>query len=187
MIEINLFNKKIIEDFLFEYPLVDPNSEYLKNKEILILGEIEDDILEEVKLKKANLIRLDSFNGDTIPYGAILAPVQGDDSCEGYYKIIDYYILNLQKIIKVMQREKSFHHIVVMLPQESNVPSVKLNMMAYYAIYGLVKGLGELYAPKGIFVNGLMPSKNISSIASEWLSFLLSNNSNNIVGEIVSL
>ena len=86
-----------------------------------------------------------------------------------------------------MQREKSFHHIVVMLPQESNVPSVKLNMMAYYAIYGLVKGLGELYAPKGIFVNGLMPSKNISSIASEWLSFLLSNNSNNIVGEIVSL
>ena len=60
--------------------------------------------------------------------------------------------------------------------------------MAYFALSGLVQGLGKIYASKGLFVNALVLGDNTDKeLTTEWITFLISNNSNNIVGQIITL
>lgn len=60
--------------------------------------------------------------------------------------------------------------------------------MAYYAITGLVAGLGKMYAPRSIFVNSVILNDNLDIfLVSDWIAYLVSDNSNNIVGQNIKL
>ena len=182
-------------DTLFEYPMVDPNTDYLRGKTIAV---ITDDIdkwspcLESIRAKGSTLISASQDDNEKKIYGGIIFPPTINDyanSTDAYYKILEHYIFNAQYLIKRMNNNReSFKHVLIVLPAHSDEYSTELDGMAYYAVYGLVKGLGELYGPNAIFVNGLMLNESDSfEMASEWASFLISTNANNIIGEIIKI
>ena len=184
-----------IMDTLFEYPMVDPNSNYLDGKNIVVVTDNNDKwnvCLDSLKSKGADLeIGIQESCSGSL-YGGIIFPpsIDGKESdTDKYYRILEHYIFNAQKLIKCLgKNNKTFRHVLFVLPAHSDEYSTELDQMAYYAVYGLVKGLGEIYGPKAIFVNGLMLNEKVQNeMASEWASFLISTNANNIIGEIIKL
>ena len=71
---------------------------------------------------------------------------------------------------RMSDQPTTFNHLLFVLPPYADEYSCELDRMAYYAITGLVAGLGKMYAPRSIFVN-----------------YLVSDNSNNIVGQNIKL
>lgn len=194
MKSIHLETQTIL-DTLFEYPMVDPNTDYLSGKTIAVITDDNDKwspCLESIITKGANLIFSTEEGYDSTLYGGIIFPPTISDKSnptDAYYKILEHYIFNAQSLIKSMKRDKkSFKHILFVLPAHSDEYSTELDKMAYYAVYGLVKGLGEIYGPQAVFVNGLMLDETVNNeLVSEWASFLISTNANNIIGEIIKL
>ena len=115
---------------------------------------------------------------------AVVMPNNGHD----YYEVLDYYIHTLQKLVLSMKSKHNFKHLIVVLPPKSDEYSTELPKMAHYSIYGLIKGLGKMYAPYSLLVNGIIlnendPIKNLQ----ERILYLASDNSCNTVGQIFKL
>ena len=120
----------------------------------------------------------------------IIAPnTYGQDTEDSYFDILNYYIEHLQLLIHKQKGIAGFKHILVVLPAESDKCSTKLNKMAFYSIYGLIKGLGEMYAQYGLYINGLMlPTESVvENQTNMWIRFLATDNSNNIVGQVIKI
>ena len=115
---------------------------------------------------------------------AVVMPNDGKD----YYGVLDYYVHTLQKLVRSMKSKHNFKHIIVVLPPKSDEYSTDLTRMANYAIYGLIKGLGRLYAQYSLFVNGIiLNEEDPLKILQERIVYLSSDNSCNTVGQVYKL
>lgn len=169
---------------LFKYPCKNPNGKHLENRTVVIY--------DNEFIVKAGWFR--EYGADTIVNPndeeykqakiAVVMPNNGHD----YYEVLDYYIHTLQKLVLSMKSKHNFKHLIVVLPPKSDEYSTELPKMAHYSIYGLIKGLGKMYAPYSLFVNGIIlneddPIKNLQ----ERILYLASDNSCNTVGQIFKL
>lgn len=188
MKNIRFIQKEVYNDKLFDYPCINSNSRFLQNKKVCIFDT--DNIVNTewfTELGTDVLINPDNGNVSFFNIG-IVAPIKANtDDDKGYYQIIDYYIETLQLFIHKLKDMPGFNHIVVILPEHSDEYSTSLIQMAYYAVYGLIKGLGERYAPYGLFINGIILNKDPRKGLQNWLFLLSSDNSNNIVGQVFKL
>ena len=92
-------------------------------------------------------------------------------------------ILEIDLLCSVFTPEIAF-----VLPPYADEYSCELDRMAYYAITGLVAGLGKMYAPRSIFVNSVILNDDLDIfLVSDWIAYLVSDNSNNIVGQNIKL
>ena len=76
MKSIHLETQTIL-DTLFEYPMVDPNTDYLSGKTIAVITDDNDKgspCLESIKTKGANLIFSTKEGYDSTLYGGIIFP-----------------------------------------------------------------------------------------------------------------
>lgn len=181
--------KDICSDKMFEYPCFNSNTNFLDGKKISVFGNNSEDIVAYLKRNNANVTSNPS-NKDTSfsQIGIVLPQKVTEDTEIGYYKILDYYVETLQLLIHKLTGVGEFTHIVVLLPPHSDEIGTTFLQMAYYAVYGLVKGLGEINAPRRVFINGIIPSENTEKdILYKWICLLSSNNSNNIVGQVIKL
>lgn len=176
-------------DKLFNYPCVNSNSQFLQGKKVCVFDNY--DIVEESWFTDLGGMFFLNPSNDDISFAniGVIAPViPSEDSEEGYYEIIDYYVEKLQLLIHKQKGSGGFNHILVLLPSHSDECSTSLCRMAYYAIYGLIKGLGETNAKYGIFINGIILGEdNNQDLLKQWTIFLCSDNTNNIVGQIIKL
>jgi hypothetical protein len=177
---------------LYTYPCVNPNDDFLKDKNVMlfenkmtILGE---NIIRLCKGKGANIYNTARENTDILIVNAPF--LKNDKLCqteEMYFEILFHYIKPAQKIIPYMLK-KGIGQIVFILPPNSTVPSIEYAQMAAFATVGLTKGLAVQYAPKGIVVNGIvLGDKEDYDTIAEWVVFLSSGNARNIVGELIVL
>lgn len=183
------FSKEVCSENLLVYPCKDPNDVPLAKRVVAIYddGEIVDDIwFSELGAKVYRNPNDEECKKAKI---AILAPFHVDGKEEtNYYQVLDYYIQKLQYLIKMMKNKHNFKHIIVLLPSHSDECSSKYHRMAYYAIFGLIKGLGKIYASKALFVNGIIlnPVESQRNL-KERIQYLSCDNSCNTVGQIFKL
>ena len=177
------------KDSMFDYPCVDANSNYLLGKKISIItsNEIVDPSWFE---GVGAMVLINPENKDTsfTNVGIVMPCSVISDNEEGYYQVMDYYIQTLQLFVHKQKTLPGFKHLIVVLPAKSDEYSTSLIRMAYYAVYGLVKGLGKMYGPYGLFVNGIIlnennPQKNLQ----DRLLLMASDNSCNIIGQVFKL
>lgn len=176
-------------DMLFNYPYIDSNSRYLQGKTICAFDNNQI-IKESWFTELGGAIYTNPLNDETsfADVGIITPVMPSEDSEEGYYEIIDYYVEKLQLLIHRQKSSDVFNHILVILPSHSDECSTSLRRMAYYAIYGLIKGLGETNAQYGVFINGIILGEdNNQDLLKQWTTFLCSDNANNIIGQIIKL
>lgn len=189
MKNFSLFVTDSCSDRLFDYPCVNPNSNYLTDKKISLFGDNCEDVAAFFMAHHANVI-INPSNKDTSfsQLGIVLPIGISEDTEQGYYRVLDYYVETLQLLIHKLAGTDEYTHIVVLLPPHSDEMDISFLRMAYYAVYGLVMGLGKLNAYKRVFINGIIPSENLAEdTLFRWVKFLLSDNSNNIVGQVIKL
>lgn len=181
------FEKEKIEKRLFKYPCVDTNTRFLSNKKICVFGN--NDCIPLSSLENIGAcVLLNPGNKDTSfsNIGIVFPPKTTKQGEELYFEILDYYVEILQLLVHKQKSVEGYRHIVVIMPPEANKYSIEYDMMAYYAIYGLTKGLGKRYAEYGLFVNGLIT--NLSNpMAIEYIRYLVSDNACNIVGQVIEI
>lgn len=188
----NFFSFSSYKELLFKYPCVKTEG-CLNDKNIWIRTSEEHPAIETFLLEKEANVRCvlsnEYLHEVERPNFAIVLPLEkAEESEAGYYEIMNHYIKFTQMLVHKMPDNNEFAHIVYILPQCSNQFSSKLTNMAYYALNGLAKGLGLLYAKKGIIVNAIILSDMANIAMTEnWLNLLLSDNSNNIVGQCIEL
>ena len=184
MRSVYFFYNDSCSDHLFRYPCKDPNSKHLEKRIVAIFD-------------KSSTIRPEWFT----KYGADVIVNPSDDELKkvkivvvmpnnatGYYDILDYYVHLLQKVVRLLKTKHNYKHIIVVLPADSDEYSTELSRMAYYAVYGLVKGLGKLYAPYSLFVNGVILNRtNPTNNLEGRITYLASDNSCNTIGQIFKL
>jgi NAD(P)-dependent dehydrogenase (short-subunit alcohol dehydrogenase family) len=84
--------------------------------------------------------------------------------------------------------KKETGNIVFVLPPNAVTPSVEYYRMGVFAVIGLIKGLALQYAPQGIVINGIvLGEQKMYQAIAEWVIFLASGNSRNIIGELIIL
>ena len=89
---------------------------------------------------------------------------------------------------RMSDQPTTFNHLLFVLPPYADEYSCELDRMDYYDITGLVSGLGKMYAPRSIFVNSVILNDNLDIfLVSDWIAYLVSDNSNNIVGQNIKL
>lgn len=174
---------------LLDYPCLDSNTRIFQGKKASVFDTNEmvrtewlSSLGAEVTVNPTN--KETSFSN----IGIISQIAIKENSEEGYFKVLDYYIPLLQLLIHKMKGLSGFNHIVVILPQGSDKCGTSLCQMAAYSVYGLIKGLGELYAPYGLFINAIVLNEDSDeSNFRDMLVLLCSDNSNNIVGQVFSI
>lgn len=185
------FQINTVKDKLFEYPCVDSNSAFLSGKKVCLFNATDFVNVEKFIDLGAEVVINPSYEQLIKVRCAVLSFPRlnnQDDGRDLYYEILDYYIHNLKHLIYKMQNSEGFSHLLVVLPKYSNQYCSTLRGMAYYAIYGLIKGLGKVYAPQGVFVNGILYDEMTEkSLLNEWITYILSDNANNIVGQIIEV
>lgn len=188
MKNIYLFSQDKIEKRWFKYPCVDTNSKFLSERKICVFGDTDQfrySILEEFGAKL--IINPENKECSFTNGGIILPPKTEKKGKELYFEILDYYIQILKLLTHKQKSVEGYKHIIVFLPEESNKCSVDFDRLAFFAVYGLIKGLGMQYAPNGLFINGIMSSNYNEERTFNYIRFLLSDNSCNIVGQIFEL
>lgn len=181
------FEKEKIEKRLFKYPCVDASTLFLSNKKICIFGNNDCIPIGTLENFGARIL-FNPDNKDTSfsNIGIVFPPKTTKLDEELYFEILDYYVDTLQLLVHKQKSIEGYKHIVVVLPPNANKYSTKYDMMAYYAIYGLTKGLGKCYGEYGLFINGLIT--NISNpLAIEYIRYLVSDNACNFVGQVVEI
>lgn len=184
MKKLCLFQIDTCHNQLFKYPCKDPNSNHLENRTVAIYDKSSTIREEWFTEYGAEVVSNPSDEQMTKAKIAIVMPNDGNS----YYDVLDYYIPILQKLVRSMKSKHNFKHIVVVLPAKSDEYSTDYVRMAHYAVYGLIKGLGKMYAKYSLFVNGLIlndldPMKNLK----DHLIYLSSDNSCNTIGQIFKL
>lgn len=189
-------NENSYNPILFDYPCVNPLSSYLKNKSIWVFydSDINSIYIEKIKEKDGDLYLLDKHNYKSAkgsPDIAIIFPPDinyNNDDITSYYAILNYYIERIQIILTKTADNRKMLHLLIAFPYNSCEFSTKLASMAYYSISGLVKGLAHTYTNKGLHVCGIVLEKDEKrNVYSEWINYIISNNANNLVGEIIQL
>lgn len=183
------FQSQAFKDKLLNYPCVDSNTAYFSGRKINVVGNTDYLDIERLSILGAE-VHVNSTNKELsfTNVGILSVPFITTTSIECYYQILDYYIQNLQVFVHKMKGLEGYNHIVVILPPHSEESSIELDRMAYYAVYGLVKGLGELYAPHGLFINGIVLNDDPNEkYITEWVTYLSSDNSCNTVGQVICL
>jgi hypothetical protein len=190
MRNIRFFSIDRCRDDLFNYPCIDSNGLVFADKRICIFDE-ESLINPDIFSKAGGTVFINPSNKETsFSNVGIIAPnTRGQDTEDSYFDILNYYIEHLQLLIHKQKGLAGFKHILVVLPVESDKCSTKLNKMAFYSVYGLIKGLGEMYARYGLYINGLiLPTDTVVKNKTDiWIKFLTMDNSNNIVGQVIKI
>ncbi len=185
MKSIYLYQKEYCTDDLFKYPCKDPNGKHLERRTVAIYDNnsmIDSDWFKDCGA--ADVLINPSDDEMTKAKIAVLMPNDGKD----YYEVLDYYIHTLQKLVRSMKSKHNFKHIIVVLPPKSDEYSIELPRMAHYAVYGLIKGLGKMFAQNSLFVNGIiLNDKNPLKYLKERIIYLASDNSCNTVGQVFKL
>lgn len=193
-IKIDYYNH---HSHLFNYPMESMHS--LSGRTSCILNDDAnfDSCIESLRNRGVKVISCKTI--EDVPDGicpeiAIVFPpknvaVVDTDSRDEYYRIMYHYVKFAQRMVIIMgQYPDVFHHLIFVLPYGSDQCSCKLRDMAYYALTGLTAGLGKTYAPESIIVQGLILGENTQSTElAFWMEYLVSNNSNNIVGQNIKL
>lgn len=179
-----LFTQDKIERQWFKYPCVDANSKFLSGKKVCVFGNAE--LIDTAFLSDLGaevLINPDNKSTSFSNIGIVLPPYITQNGEMLYFEILDYYIQSLKLLIHKQKSVQGYKHIVVCLPSYANRVSVEYDKLAYYAIYGMVRGLGAKYAQNGLFINGIMTSE-FKKGAIDYIRLLASDNSCNIVGQV---
>ena len=169
---------------LFKYPCKDPNGKHLEKRTVAIYGS--DSVVQPGWFTEygAEVIVNPSDEEMNKAKIAVLMPNYGQD----YYEVLDYYVHHLQKLVRSMKDMHNFKHIIVVLPARSDEYSTELPRMAYYAVYGLIKGLGKTYAKNSLFINGIiLNEEDPQKFLKDRVVYLSSDNSCNMVGQIFKL
>lgn len=177
---------------LFDYPMESMLS--LSGRTACILNDDKsfDSCIRHLEEKGIKLMNYSSMEGvpdEICPEIAIIFPpkevIGADaDSRKEYYRIMFHYIKFAQLMVKNMSKHPEvFHHLIFVFPSGADCLSCKLRDMAYYALTGLTAGLGKMYAPLSIVVNGLIIGGDQEDQLSIWMEYLISNNSNNLIGQ----
>lgn len=171
---------------LIDYPCVNPNGKFLEGKKISLFGNNLSSIQSVYEsLGGHTFLNPDYSEMSFSNVGVIRCKKNSCDNPDAYYDILEYFIKTMQKLIHKMKYVQGFKHIIVILPKGSDKPGAEYYKMAYYSIYGMVKGLAKEYAQYGLFVNGIIENQNMSGeIMRNYLELLASDNSCNIVGQI---
>lgn len=184
MKSIYLFQKEICSDHLFKYPCKDPNSKHLERRTVAIYDSsfvIQPEWFTEYG---AHIVVNPSDEEMAKAKIAVIMPNYGKE----YYEVLDYYVNHLQKLILSMKDKHNFKHIIVVLPPKSDEFSTELPRMAHYAVYGLIKGLGRMYAKNSLYVNGvILNEEEPLKFLKERVIYLASDNSCNTVGQVFKL
>lgn len=198
MIDLTITFRKI-NDSILRIPCINTSLNQFSSKEVWALCEQNEflEIIDSLKKTGANIQVYDHYeyihSAIKPNCGLIFPPCVSidDDSIEAYYKVIDYYFKFLQMITHKMYVSKSDNvlgHLIIVLPCGSSNFSNKLAGMAYFSISGLIKGLAKMYADKGIVCCGLeLGTTHSKELLTEWICFLSSENSNNIIGDLIKL
>lgn len=185
MKKLYFFQKEFCPSQLFKYPCKDPNGKHLARRTVVVYDNYSlipaewfkeygaDEVIinpSEEEMKEAKI--------------AIVMPNNGMD----YYEVLDYYFHTIQRLVCSMKLKHNFKHIIVVLPPKSDTYSTELPRMAHYAVCGLIKGLGKLYAVHSLFVNGIiLNDEDPQRFLRERIVYLASDNSCNTVGQIFVL
>lgn len=176
-------------DYLFDYPCIDSNDKYLKGKKISLFTS-GNDICQSWFIEKGGMVFQNPQDRDVsfTNIGIVCPNVVNHDTENDYFEILNYYVEKLQLLVHKMKGLNGFKHLIVVLPSCSNECSTSYTRMAYYAIYGLIKGLGKIYAPYGLFINGIVLNKVDKQLyLKDRVLYLSSDNSCNTVGQVFVL
>lgn len=185
MKNIYLYQKEYCPDDLFKYPCKDPNGEHLERRSVVIYDK--NSIIDAVWFKDCGAADVIINPSDEEMAKAKIAVVMPNDG-KDYYDVLDYYIHTLQKLVLSMKSKHNFKHMIVVLPPKSDEHSIELPRMAYYAVYGLIKGLGKMYAQNCLYVNGIiLNDEDPLRFLRERIIYLASDNSCNTVGQVFKL
>ena len=167
------------------YPCKDPNGKHLERRIVAIYDK--NSIIAPDWFKDCGAADILINPSDEEMAKAKVAVVMPDDG-KDYYEVLDYYIHILQKLVRSMKSKHNFKHIVVVLPPKSDEYSSELVRMAHYSVYGLIKGLGKMYAQHCLFVNGIiLNDEDPLKYLKERVIYLASDNSCNTVGQVFKL
>lgn len=182
---------------LFDYPIESLSSLSGRCAYILNGDAAFDSCILHLKKKGIEVKRykdIEEISDDVCPEIAIVFPPKNiigidADSRGEYYRILYHYIKFAQMMVLKMSEQSSvFHHLIFVYPSGADRYSCKLQNMAYYALTGLTAGLGKIYAPKSTIINGLIIGETTEdSQLIEWIEYLVSNNSNNLIGQNIKL
>lgn len=179
-----LLKEEYCLDHLFKYPCKDPNSRHLEKRTVAIYDRNAIVEPEWFMQHGADVLVNPSDEEMSKAKIAVIMPNMGN----GYYEVLDYYVQLLQKLLRSMKDKHNFKHIIVILPAKSDEYSTELSRMAYYAVYGLIKGLGKMYAKNSLFVNGIILNEESSiKYLEDRVVYLASDNSCNTVGQVFKL
>jgi hypothetical protein len=175
---------------LFSYPCVDPGSNFFKNNHVSIVNNkptmLGKYVAEKCKEREAQITDSPDEHTDILIVNTPF--IIGDNipqTEEIYFDILFHYIKPTQKAIPDMLK-KNRGQVVFVLPPHALIPSVEYAQMAAFAMAGSVKGLAQMFAPKGVVVNGIVlgEQEDYETIA-DWIVFLAGNNARNIIGELI--
>lgn len=184
MKNIYFFQNESCSDNLFKYPCKDPNSKHLEKRTVAVYDNYSIVKAEWFTELGAEVLMNPSDDDMLKAKIAVVMPNNG----KAYYEVLDYYIQILQKLVRSMKSKHNFKHIIVVLPAKSDEYSTDLSRMAHYAVYGLIKGLGKMYAPFGLTVNGIiLNEEEPTKFFQERVVYLASDNSCNTIGQIFKL
>jgi hypothetical protein len=178
---------------LYDYPCINPNTIFLRNKNVCVVGGKTTGLAEKI-IKKCGEKGADTSNSLNehadilviIP-PPVLAAHENNQTEETYFNVLFHYIKPVQYILPSML-EKQYGQIVFILPGQAVTPSVDYAGTAAFACGGIARGLALEYAEKGIVVNGLVVNEHIDfDVITDWVVFLASGNARNIVGELIDL
>ena len=185
MNSIYLFQKEYCPDDLFQYPCKDPNGKHLERRTVVIYDK--NSIINSDWFKDCGAADVFINPSDEEMAKAKIAVVMPNGG-KDYYDVLDYYIHTLQKLVRSMKSKHNFKHIIVVLPPKSDEYSSELVRMAHYSVYGLIKGLGKMYATHRLFINGIiLDEKEPLKFLHERVVYLASDNSCNTVGQVFKL
>lgn len=189
----NIYILKVEEcsESLLTYPCKDPNSLPLDSQTVVLCDKckiIKSEWLKELGATVYVKDELDGEKVDNCSIGIITPETFMKSGEEVFHEVLDFYISTIQVFIKHLKNLQNIKHLIVILPARSDEYSTEFSRMAYYAIYGLIRGLGKMYATNNLYVNGIIlnekdPLKNLK----ERIQYLASNNSCNTVGQIFKL
>jgi hypothetical protein len=183
--------KRSFSQNLFSYPCIDPNTPFLKDKNVMVFQNESNVLGEQIKrnctVRGANISDVLNETTDILVINTPYIKHDWENSSEKYYEVLFHYIKPVQKVIPIMQR-KGYGNIVFVLPPHATVPSVEYGQIAAFAIAGLTKGLAMKYASTGIVINGMVLGDNEDYNAiAKWIVFLAGGNARNIIGELINL
>lgn len=178
------FKKESCSDHLFRYPCKDPNSRHLEKRTVAVYDS--SSIVKAEWFIECGAEVLINPSDDDMSKAKIAVVMP--NNAKGYYEVLDYYIQTLQKLVNSMKLKHNFKHIIVVLPAKSDEYSTDLSQMAHYAVYGLIKGLGKIYAPFSLIVNGIIlnEEENVKFLQDR-VVYLASDNSCNTIGQVFKL